>query len=74
VDNAFAERQRRSVTRRGWTHAQKKRRPAAIGFVGGRRLRRSRSRSFERRPSGRIGRNRNGPCNHADFREVDFDD
>jgi hypothetical protein len=60
--------------RKGQTHAQEKRRPFAIGFVGSRRLRGSRVGDFERRSSSRNAIDHYGSENRANTREVDFDD
>jgi hypothetical protein len=60
--------------RKGQTHAQEKRRPVAIGFVGGRRLRGFRDGDFDRRSSSRTAIDRDGSGIGVDTREVDFDD
>jgi hypothetical protein len=53
-------------------HAEEKRRPVAIGFVGSRRLRRSRRSNRERLQSNGTALDRDGSGNGANSREVDF--
>jgi hypothetical protein len=60
--------------RKGWTYAQKRSGPVAIGLVGRRCLRRSRRGNLERRSSNRIAHNRDGSASGADSRKVNFDD
>jgi len=65
---------RRGRLRKGYIHAQEKRRPVAIGFVGRRRLRRARRSGVKRRRSSRTAIDHDGSGNGTNPREVDFDD
>jgi hypothetical protein len=64
----------RKATREIDPDAQEKRRPVAIGFVCGHRLRRARRGDRERRSSSRTDVDRGGAAKGANSREVDFED